>query len=288
MAMTRQAPAPSAANRLGSVGAWCFDHRRRVLLLWVLAVVVIIGIATSVGSRFEDNFGSGGQSQQVQDILHRRFPSQAGDSAQVVFQTSQPLADPGVAGGVDRVLASLRPLPRVTSVSPLVSSPDGHIGFATIQFDTTSNHLPKADVHRVIDTARSYARPGFEVALGGAPISNVESPSPGSSEGLGITAAIIIMLVAFGSVVAMGLPILTALVGVGIGYAVVDLVSHGFTVPSFGPQLMAMIGLGVGIDYALFIVTRYRQGLAEGRAPETPSSCRRTRPAGRSCLPARR
>ena len=73
------------------------------------------------------------------------------------------------------------------------------------------------------------------------------------------------MLVAFGSVVAMGLPILIALFGVGIGFGLVDFASHGFTVPSFGPELMAMIGLGVGIDYALFIVTRYRQGLPEGR-----------------------
>ena len=93
------------------------------------------------------------------------------------------------------------------------------------------------------------------------------SAHPGSSEGIGITAAIIIMLIAFGSVVAMGLPLITALVGVGIGFGLVDLASHVFTIPTFGPELMAMIGLGVGIDYALFIVTRFRQGLSEGRDP---------------------
>ena len=103
------------------------------------------------------------------------------------------------------------------------------------------------------------------MALGGNPISATVSPHPGSSESIGIFAAIVIMLVAFGSVVAMGLPILIALVGVGIGFALVDFASHVFTIPSFGPELMAMIGLGVGIDYALFIVTRYRQGLHEGR-----------------------
>ena len=115
--------------------------------------------------------------------------------------------------------------------------------------------------------ARSFSRPGFEVSLGGNPISNVVTASPGSSEGIGITAAIIIMLIAFGSVVAMGLPIITALVGVAVGFGIVDLLSHILTVPTFGPELMAMIGLGVGIDYALFVVTRFRQGLTEGREP---------------------
>ena len=125
----------------------------------------------------------------------------------------------------------------------------------------------------MIDKAESYAEPDLQVALGGPPISAVVSPSPGSSEGIGISAAIIIMLLAFGSVVAMGLPILTALVGIGVGYGVVALISHLLIDPSFGPELMAMIGLGVGIDYALFIVTRYRQGLGEGLDPR-----RRRRP----------
>jgi RND superfamily putative drug exporter len=101
------------------------------------------------------------------------------------------------------------------------------------------------------------------VALDGAPISTVVSPTPGSSEGIGISAAIVIMLLALGSVVAIGLPILTALAGVAAGYAVVALISHLLIDPSFGPELMAMIGLGVGIDYALLIVTRYRNGLGD-------------------------
>src|SRR5207248_3041471 len=87
------------------------------------------------------------------------------------------------------------------------------------------------------------------------------------SEAIGILAAVIILLVAFGSVIAMGLPIVTALFGIGIGFGVISFLSHGLVVPTFGPQLAAMIGIGVGIDCALFIVTRYREGLAEGRGP---------------------
>ena len=252
---------------LSWVGVWCFDHRWRVLAGWILAVIAVIAIATVSGSSFQDSFGGNGQSQQAQDLLDQRFPAQAGDSAQVVFDSAAPLASPASQSDVQQVLQAVRRLPAVTSVTSLVSAPDGHIGFATIGFDASGANLPDADVSRVISAARSYARPGFAVALGGTPVSNVVSPSPGSSEGFGITAAIIIMLLAFGSVVAMGLPILTALLGVGAGFGLVDLISHVLTDPSFAPDLMAMIGLGVGIDYALFIVTRYRQGLAEGRTP---------------------
>jgi putative drug exporter of the RND superfamily len=256
-----------SASRLGRIGAWCYDHRRRVLAGWILVVIAIIAVAATAGSRFENDFGGVGQSQQVQDLLTRRFPAQAGDQAQVVFRSSGPIRAPSVAARISQALAAIRPLPSVTSVSPPITAPDGHTALATIQFDAISAMLPAVDVTAVIATARSYAAPGLQVALGGAPVSAVVSPSPGPSEGIGIGAAIVIMLVAFGSVVAMGLPILTALAGVGAGYGVVALISHLLIDPSFGPELMAMIGLGVGIDYALFLVTRYRHGLGEGLAP---------------------
>jgi putative drug exporter of the RND superfamily len=252
---------------LGRIGAWCYDHRRRVLAGWILAVIAIAAVAAAAGSRFENDFGGVGQSQQVQDLLTRRFPAQAGDQAQVVFRSSGPVRAPGTATRISRALAAIRPLPSVTSVSPPITASDGHTALATIQFDAISARLPAGEVSAVIATARSYAAPGLQVALGGAPVSAVVSPSPGPSEGIGIGAAVVIMLVAFGSVVAMGLPILAALAGVGAGYGVVALVSHLLIDPSFGPELMAMIGLGVGIDYALFLVTRYREGLGEGLAP---------------------
>jgi putative drug exporter of the RND superfamily len=119
----------------------------------------------------------------------------------------------------------------------------------------------------VIHTAEAARAAGFEVELGGQPIEFVLAPSPGSTEFVGVAAAIVILLLAFGSAIAMGLPIVTALFGIGIGYAVVAFVSHGLVVPTFGPALAAMIGIGVGIDYALFIVTRYRQALHDGAEP---------------------
>jgi RND superfamily putative drug exporter len=260
---------------LGRLAEWCYQHRRLVVVLWVVGVLAVIGVATSVGTAFNNNFAGGNSAAlRAQHLLQTKFPAQAGDSADVVMVTNGKLTDPANAAQVERLVAALRPLPHVTSVqSPLGPaanhqvSNDGNIGFAVVQFDNTSNHLPSAAVKRVIHVAREFNAPGFEVSLGGNPISNVVTAAPGSSTGIGVVAAMIIMLIAFGSVVAMGLPIITALAGVGIGFGLVGLLSHFLTVPTFGPELMAMIGLGVGIDYALFVVTRYRQGLSEGRQP---------------------
>jgi putative drug exporter of the RND superfamily len=265
------------------MGAWCYDHRRAVLVGWLVGVIAVIAVALTVGSRFENDYGGVGQSQQVENILAQRFPAQAGDDAQVVFHSTALIANPKVIIRVDRALVAVGTLPAVTSVSPVAIASDGHTAFATIQFDAISAKIPASDTKRVIATAESYEQAGLQVALGGSPISAVVSPSPGPSEGIGISAAIVIMLLAFGSVVAMGLPLITALVGVGAGYGVVALISHLLIDPSFGPEMMAMIGLGVGIDYALFIVTRYRQGLGEGLDPRA-AVVRAMSTAGRAVL----
>ena len=172
-------------------------------------------------------------------------------------------------------MTKLEALPHVATVqSPTAPagqfqvSKDGHIAYATVLLDKETPDIPKADLQQIVDVAEAARATGFEVELGGQPISAVQQPPFGASEGFGILAAMIILLVAFGSLVAMGLPILTALFGIAIGFAVVDLLSHWLIVPTFATEMVAMIGIGVGIDYALFIVTRYRQGLARGPRPE--------------------
>ncbi len=256
------------------MAGWCYDHRRRVLILWIGAIVAITVVAQSMGSRFQDSFGSGNSaSQQVQNLLSARFPQTAGTSANVVIATTGSIDSPGNRSTTRRMVATLSTLPHVTVVrSPF--NPADHqisanrrIAFAVVQFDQDVSTIPNAAVKRVIAVAQSFDRPGFRIALGGGPIGNVVTAAPGPSEGAGIFGAMIIMLIAFGSVVAMGLPILTALFGIAIGFALEDLLSHVLNVPVFAPEMLAMIGLGVGIDYALFIVTRYRQGLFEGREP---------------------
>ena len=264
-----------ADNGLGRLAGWCYDHRRRVLLGWLLAVVAVIGLAQWAGSRLDNNFAlASSPSQQAQNLLASRFPSQKGDSADVVLRSPGPLDSPGSAAAIGRLVRSLQPLAHVSGVqsplgpggSPQLSA-DRRIGFVVVQFDAAAADLPASAVWRVIDTARSIARPGLQVAVGGAPVEQVLSAAPGTSEMIGLLAAVVVMLLAFGSVVAMGLPILTAMVGVGMGFGILAALSHLVAVPTFGPDMMVMIGLGVGIDYALFVVTRYRQGLAERQPP---------------------
>ncbi|MGD0381305.1 MAG: MMPL family transporter [Acidimicrobiales bacterium] len=260
---------------LGRLAGWCYDHRRRVLLVWIGLIIIITVVAQSMGSRFQDSFGSGNSaSQQVQNLLTARFPKTAGTSADVVISTTGSVQSSGNRSTTATMVGELSRLPHVSNVqSPFAPSShdqvssDGHIAFAVVQFDEDVSTIPNAAVKTVIDVADSFDRGGYHVALGGGPIGNVITAAPGPSEGGGILGAMIIMLIAFGSVVAMGLPILTALFGIAIGFALEDLLSHLLNVPIFAPEMLAMIGLGVGIDYALFIVTRYRQGLFEGRQP---------------------
>ena len=258
---------------LGRLAGHCYDRRRLVLVLWIVAIIAITVVAQMVGTDFKNKFTAGNTpSQQALNIFRSAFPSQAGDSADIVFHTTTPIADHKAA--IDQVLARVRPMPYVEGVtspfSPAAAhqiAPRGNIAFAQVQFTTDTADIPTGAVKNVVSAAQAEARPGFEVALGGNPISAAVTAAPGPSEGIGITAALVIMLLAFGSVVAMGLPVITALAGLGIGIALLELLTHLFVVPNFSPEMAAMIGIGVGIDYALFIVTRYRQGIFEGRAP---------------------
>ena len=268
----RQTETPEVTG-LGRLAGRCYDRRRLVLVLWILALVGITVVAQMVGTHFQNKFTAGStQSQQATDLLSARFPSHAGDTADVVFRTTTPIA--ANEARINGVVDALRPLGHVSSVTGPFSPAGAHqisthanIAYAVVQFDETTSNLPTGAINDVISTAEGAAQPGFQVALGGYPISSVAKVSPGASEGIGITAAIIIMLLAFGSVVAMGLPIITALFGLGIGVALLELVTHFLVVPNFSPEMAAMIGIGVGIDYTLFIVTRYRQGIFEGRDP---------------------
>ena len=281
MAVSTLSPSPSTAERpsraaeessLARIAGWCHDHRWTVLVVWLIALVGVNVGAQVAGSDFSNNLTGG--KQPVQQILNQAFPDQAGSPAQVVITSPGPITAASVQARTARLVAALRPLAHVSQVtSPFTPagthqiSPDGRIAYVQVVFDQQAGDLPSAAIKKVVSTAESFAAPGYHVALGGQAVSLVAGAAPGPAEGIGILAAIIIMLLAFGSVVAMGLPIITALFGIAIGFAVLDLLSHIITTPTFAPEMMAMIGLGVGIDYALFVVTRYRQGLAEGRDP---------------------
>jgi RND superfamily putative drug exporter len=246
-----------------------------VLGLWVLALAAALVVSAVAGNDFKDKLeGTHTESQQARDLLTEHFPSQAGDSAFIVFRADGSISDPAMQARVAAIDEAVAASPHVATVRGPFDpgslgqvSPGDQIAYTSVVFDKATEDIPRSAVQAVVDRAEAGAGDGLQVELGGEAISKVAQASPGTSEIIGIAAAVIILLVAFGSVIAMGLPIVTALFGIGIGISIVGLLSHSMIVPTFGTELAAMIGIGVGIDYALFIVTRYRQGLAEGRDP---------------------
>ena len=248
---------------------WSTSHRKYVALGWVVLLVAVNALAHSAGTTYSNNFTlPGSDAQRAADLLQRSFPTQAGDRDTIVFKVgSGSVQDPAVRAHMEAMFAEVEKLPHVVSViSPYAGasagkaiSADGRIAFATVVFDEKANLLPKSATERVVQTARAAAQPGLEVELGGQAIEQTEQEGFGLSTAVGLLAAIVVLLLTFGSLAAMGLPIVTALFGLGTGLAAIALFTHVVDTPNFSSELAAMIGLGVGIDYALFILTRFRE-----------------------------
>jgi RND superfamily putative drug exporter len=250
-------------------------RRRLTLVIWIGVVVGIFALGAALGGEFTDDFNlPDAESQRAYDVLAERFPSASGTSADVVFHAEGrgTLTDDGHAAAIVETVARIAELPYVLQVSnpletPGTLSPDQTTGFARVAYDRTAIELgtePFQDLLAIVDDARTST---LQVEIGGEYASWGEQPEMGSAELVGLLAAMVILLVAFGSLVAMGLPIGTAVVGLATGMGLVIVLSAFVTVPEFSTTLATMIGLGVGIDYALFLVTRYRHNLQEGMEP---------------------
>lgn len=274
---------------------WSTTHRLYVILGWVAVIAAAGALAHAVGTTYSNNFTlpeSG--AQQASDLLAQSFPTQAGDRDQIVFRSTEgSVRDAAVRDRVSAMFARVRRLPHVAEViSPYSGAGDaisrsGRIAFATVIFDEKASVLPKPAIERVIRVARSAADPKLQIELGGSAIEATEEEGLGLSTAIGLAAAIAVLLLTFGSVVAMGLPIVTALLGLGTGLSLIALFTHLVDTPSFSSELAAMVGLGVGIDYALFIVTRFREayrspGPSEGKVRESVVEAMDT--AGRAVL----
>jgi len=255
------------------LGTWCHDHRRLVLGLWVAVVVLGFAVSGAVGSAFRDEFNLPDvESREGIDILDDHFGGQGtGAVGTIVFIADQGVDNPQVQAGMEDLFAHVAEIDGVTSVeSPyaegnerLISSRgdgEGRIAYANVEMPEDIDFTKAGEIR---DEIRDEAPEidGLRVELGGFIFAEFEQPS---SELLGLAFAIIILIVAFGSVLAMGLPVGVALFGIGLGTAIITVLSNVLTIPDFATFLGIMIGLGVGIDYALLIVTRYREQLHAG------------------------
>jgi RND superfamily putative drug exporter len=248
---------------------WTTTHRKYVLLGWILVLFVVNALAQSAGTSYSNNFTlPNSDAQRASDLLQRSFPAQAGDRDTIVYKVSSGTVEkPAVKARMSAMFARVAKLPHVAGViSPYGGaasgksvSANGRIAFATVVFDEKANDLSKAAATRVVDVARAAGGRGVQVELGGQAIEKTEQAGFGISTAVGLLAAIVVLLLTFGSLTAMGLPIVTALFGLGTGLGAIALFTHVVDTADFASELAAMIGLGVGIDYALFILTRFRE-----------------------------
>jgi RND superfamily putative drug exporter len=251
---------------------WTFKHRKLVVLLWLVLLVGMTGVSQKVGSAYSDSFTlPKTESKTALDLLTKFAPAQKGDSIQVVYASNVGLL---TAAEITPIEAKLSTLHHVSGIdSPFAQgngaiSKDGKIGFSTLHLDISGHDITKADVTAIINTAKSFSGSRLQVELLGSAIQKATETKPGSSEGIALLAAAIILFITFGSLVATVIPLLVAVVGLGIASSAVALLSHVFSTAQFAPILAALVGLGVGIDYALFIVTRFRQGIHSGLSAE--------------------
>jgi RND superfamily putative drug exporter len=286
----------------------CYRRRWRVLLVWVVLLAGLSAVSGVAGGVYRDEFElPGSESQEATDLLRARgFPNLAGFGGQVVLANRGGFDDPALQRLIEEEL--LAPLESRIRGSQVVSpftpegrdqvSQDGTVAFAEVNLTDRDDEAYRraGEIARGFTTdwpgrATAAAEQAGDPALAGeVGRTQVElggdifvDPQELSSEAIGLLAAMVILLIAFGSVLAMGLPIVTALFGIGTGIALVGLVVNLIDMPSFSEQAVLMIGIGVGIDYALFIVTRYREGLHNDLAPES-AVVRAIDTAGRAVL----
>ncbi|MGC0415454.1 MMPL family transporter [Embleya sp. AB8] len=256
---------------------WCLNHRLAVLLVWVAALFGTVAASVTAGTAYSNVFKiPGTESSSAYERLQKAFPDAAGDVDNIVWRTERgTVRDPAVHDRMTALLADIARMPDVGGVlgpyepdGAAQVSADGHTAFAQVTFVKQQFELDKKNVRHLIDRAEQARAPGLRVELGGPAIESAQEAPAGRAELVGVVAAGVILFLAFGSLFAMLLPLISGVFAVGTGISTVILLSHVTDIPETATLIGSLIGLGVGIDYALFIVTRHRNGLKAGLTPE--------------------
>ena len=259
---------------LVNLADWCFRRRRLVVLAWLGALAASFLLAGAFGGDFrQDYLQPGSESRAAADTLEETYPQRAGDTVQIVLHSDAGVTSPEVRARADELFADVAEDAHVVGIaSPFAAdgvaqvSQDGTTAYADVALDMTVDEYTPAQAAALVEPILAVADDSLQIEVGG-PVAALSQTAPVGSEVIGLIAAAIILLVTFGSVVAMGLPLLTALFGLGIAMALGEVLRRVVDVPAWAPATAAMVALGVGIDYALLIVTRYRSSLAAGQDP---------------------
>ncbi|MEV3927494.1 MMPL family transporter [Actinomadura coerulea] len=278
---------PRTGGVLAGLAWFCYRRRRVVLLAWIIGVVAVAFAGFGYGAAPDNDFSGGDSgSAKAQKLIEKHFPERQGDTLTLAIKANKGIDDPAARQKIEKTIADLADSP-VTG--PVVSPyQDENLvtkdhRFARTTIPLSEREVEKADVKPLVDAVKAASDDSVTLGLGGYMAEKAETPPQGPAESVGILAAAVILFIAFGSLVAMGLPIVTALLAIAAGLALTKLVGHLAPAPDFTLIFGAMIGLGVGIDYALFIVTRYKDSLQDGDEPESATVTAITT-AGRAVL----
>jgi putative drug exporter of the RND superfamily len=264
------APRPGPLGRLAGLA---YRRRGRMLIAWAVALAIAAGLSAAFGGEYASGGTTPGtDSARAQALLGERFPAQSGDTVRVVARAGD-VTSAGVRGDLTALLGELERGPHVAAVADPYATegaiaPDGRTLVANVYLDVANpNDMPVEATEQLLATAQAAERDGLEIALGGRAVQLAEANQAGS-EMLGLLAAAVILLIMFGSVVAAGLPLAMAIGALAVSSSLVGLVAAAVDVPDFAPIIGMVLGIALGIDYALLMVTRFREWRAMGLGPE--------------------
>ena len=256
------------ATYLYRLGGWAFKNRGKVLIGWIAVLAVVIGCAAAFSGQFSSKFEvPGTESQRAQDLLHEKYPGAGGASARVVFAApeGEKLADPQNKAAIMETVGEAKLADGVSFVidpyRAKAISEDGRIGYADVIYPMPADEVDDHARDELEASAEPAHAAGLEVEFGGGLVTD---ESEAGSESAGIMIGFLVLAITLGSLVAAGLPLLTAIIGVAISVGAVTALTGTVELTETAPTLATMLGLAVGIDYALFILSRYRQNVDDG------------------------
>ena len=255
-------------TRLARLGSWCYRRRRTVLATWIAALAATLILIAPLAGDYNADFNTpGSDSAAAERVLQERFGDRSAETIDVVWHAADGARSPDIRERVDALIADARELEGIGRALPPEVSRDGATAIARLQIEAArQGTLPKETGTALVALAQQASSDGLNVKMSGWAISEAQE-SEVSPEVVGFAIAALVLLLTFGSLLAAGLPLLTALFGLGIGTTLVGTLAAVMDVPDFAPAVAGMMAIGVGIDYALLVITRYRSALAAGRTP---------------------
>jgi putative drug exporter of the RND superfamily len=242
-----------------------YRRRGRMVLAWIVAAVVIIGLGSSLAGEYEADYNTpGSETKEASDLTEREFGGYSGQEVYVVWKDPNGANSPAAKRRVDAFLAEAEKIEEIEPQTPIRTSKDGTIATTTLPLTVPGWEVSKEDGERLVDAADENSGGGLQIKLGGDPIYRAQEGA--SPEGIGFLGAAIVLLIAFGSVVAAGLPLAIALIGLGItSGGLIVLLANVIDVPDWTTAVSGLIGIGVGIDYSLLVLTRFRTAMQAGK-----------------------